>query len=304
MSNHVKFPFCLPFKFVPNTATPGVHFDDRWACEQIRSWEKPAYYKQKWVKTDTTPLQIESTIAPAGLKVYNAAAQVVKTINWALVFTGPNYKIYELTFDISDLPDGVYWLYQQVTILSINWEVISEPIHSKATWPNTMKIDYKNSFNRDGVAWTTGIMMSFRCECAIMDMEPDAELAGFVNQTRDSATLDGTPYRKFKFYVGEAPGVAPYIVDILNRIWVCDYVSVEGKRYCRDAGTAKFEITRQKNYPLIGASLDIAESFNNDSLQFSETTPLAPGIVVAYNMQTAFFGPGSLVPVDDVQEQG
>lgn len=303
MSNHVNFPFLLPFKFVPRSINPGVHFDDRWQCESILSFQKPAYYKQKWVKTDTTKLQIESTIAPAALKVYNASAQVVKTIAWTEVFAAANYKIYELTFDISDLPDGVYWIYQQVTILAINWEALSEPIHSKASWPNTMLITYKNSFNKDGVAWTTGLQMSFRVEAAIMDMEPDAEITSYINQTRDTTVLDGTPFRKYKLYIGEAPGVSPYITDILNRIFVCDYVSIEGKRYTRESG-AKLEISRQKNYPLVGASLEIVEATNQDGLQFSETTPLAPGIVIAYNMQTAFFGPGALVPVADMEEQG
>lgn len=303
MSNHVNIPFLLPFKFVPRSTNPGPHFDDAWTCEQIKSFQKAAYYKQKWVKTDTTPLQIETTIAPASLKVYNAQAQPVKSIDWTLVFTGPNYKIYECEFDISNLPEGVYWIYQQVTILTINWEVLSEPIHSKTTWPNTMKIDYKNSFNKDGVAWTTGLQMSFRVEAAIMDMEPDAEVTSYINQTRDTMVLDGTPFRKYKLYIGDAPGVAPWVMDLLNRIFVCDYVMIEGKKYTRESG-AKWEITRQKNYPLVGGSLEIVEATNTDGLQFSETTPLAPGIVVAYNMQTAFFGPGALVPVADMEEQG
>ena len=303
MSNHVNFPFLLPFKLVPRTTTPGMHFDDRWQSESILPFQKTAYYRQKWVKSDTTKLQIESTIAPEGLKVYNESRVVVKTIAWTLVFTGPNYNIYELTFDISDLPEGLYWLYQQVTLLSINWEAISEPIHSKTAWPNTMLITYKNSFNKDGVAWTTGLQMSFRVEAAIMDMNPEAEVTSYINQTRDTMVLDGTPFRTYKLYIGEAPGVSPYIMDLLNRIFVCDYIIIEGKRYSRESGS-KWEISRQKNYPLIAGSLEIVEATNTDGLQFSETTPLAPGIVIAYNIETAFFGPGSLVPVADVEEQG
>lgn len=303
MSNHVNFPFLLPFKFVPRSTNPGPHFDDAWTCEQIKSFQKAAYYKQKWGRSDTTTLQIESTIAPNAMLLYDERAVVVKTFDWTLIFTGPNYKIYQLVFDISDKPEGVYWIYQQVQLMAINWEVLSEPIHSKTTWPNTMKIDYKNSFNKDGVAWTTGLQMSFRVEAAIMDMNPEAEATSYINQIRDSMILDGTAYRTYKLYIGEAPGVAPWVMDLLNRIFICDYVMIEGKKYTRESG-AKWEITRQKNYPLVGGSLEIVESANADGLQFSETTPLAPGIVVAYNMQTAFFGPGALVPVADVEEQG
>mgnify|MGYP000847628619 CR=1 FL=1 len=303
MANHFKIPLLWPFKMVPATTTPGIHFDDAWACEQIKSFEAKAYYRQKWVKTETTKLQIESSLAPEPLKVYKTDGTVAKSIAWTAVHTEISYKIYECTFDISDLAEGIYYIYQQVTFGSIDWKTISEAIHSKTNWPGTLKFTYKNSFNKDDVAWTTGLQMSFRCEAGIMDFTPEAEITAYVNQTRDARVLDGTPFRTFKLYIGEAAGVAPYIVDIINRIFSCDYVSIEGMQYARE-GNAKVEVTRVKGYPLIGASLEITPASNAQSLAFADTTPLAPGVVLHYNMETAFFGPGSLVPVIDVEEQG
>jgi hypothetical protein len=300
--NHLNFPFALPFKFVPNTSSPGIHFDDSWACEQIKSFEAKAYYRQKWQLSDTTPLQIESSIAPEDLKMYNSAGTLIKSFEWTAVHSEVNYKIYECTFDISDKPEGVYWLYQRVNLLSIDWKAISEPIHAKASWPNTQRIGYKNSYNDHDVAWTTGIKMYFRCEMGIMDFTPERDRTAYANQTHDVATLKGVPSRQFKLYIGTAPGVAPYIVDILNRIFCCDYIEIAGKLY-QSAEGSKWEVTRVKNYPLIGASIDIVPATNEMSLQFSDTTPLAPGIVTAFKIDTSFFGPGTLVPVTDVQEQ-
>jgi hypothetical protein len=292
----------MPFKFVPNTATPGIHFDDKWACEQVKEWELKRYYRQKWVRSDATLLQIESSISPESLKVYNSLGIQVKSISWTAVYTGINYSIYELTFDISDLAEGVYYLYQRVNFGSIDWKAISEPIESRATWPNTLLFTYKNSYNDSQAAWTTGLEMKFRCEAAILEFSPERERAAYVNQMRDVANLSGVPYRVFKLYIGEAPGVAPYVVDILNRIFCCDSVDIAGKKYQSDEGS-KWEITRAKGYPLIGASIDIAEAKNLMNLEFSDTTPLDAGIVTAYNVETAFFGPGSLVPVIDIEEQ-
>lgn len=306
MSNHVNFPYVLPFRFVPNTSTPGIHFYDSWSVEQIRSWQKKVCYYQKWNKGDTTPLQIESSIAPQPLAIYDFNGNVAKTINWTAVLVASGYSLYECIFDISDLPDGKYIPFIRVNLLGIDWKAIAEPIHSKESWPNTELIEYWNTFNKDDVGWTTGIRMKFRAEVAVLDAEFNSEIAFYVNQNRSTSALDGTAYNTYKLYVAGMDtdkGVAPYIVDILNRIFVCDRVFIRGKQFARE-GPAKFEISRYKAYPLVTASLEITDAVNSDSLQFSETTPLAPGIVVAYNMQTAFFGPGALVPVADMEEQG
>lgn len=298
--NYVNFPLILPFKFVPATDTPGIFFDDKWACEQIRSWERRTYYDQKWVKTDITPLQIESTIAPNDMIIYDKAGNQVKTLEWSVVFSAINYKLYQLNFDISDLPDGRYWIYQRVTLLSFDYAVISEPIYSKTSWPNTMLFRYKNSFNDFDIAWTTGIQMMFRCEAAIMDPEFKRERTDYVNQILDTATLKATPHREMILYVGEAPGVAPWVADLMNRIFCCDYINAEGLLIQAKAG-AEGKTNRIKGNPMVGWSQDVVPAKNMQSLQFADTTPLTPGIVIAYDMETAFFGPGSIVPVTDVE---
>lgn len=299
--NHFKIPFLSPFKFVPATSSPGVHFDDAWACEQIKSFEKQAFYKQKWVKADTTPLQVESSIAPETLKLYDSNGVVVKTFSWTEKYAAVDYKIYETTFDVSDMAEGIYYLLQQVTIGAINWKAITEPVHVKTAWPNTMLFRYYNSYNRDDVAWTTGLQMQFRCEAGIMDFNPEAEITDYINQSHDREIIDGVPSRSFKLYIGDERGVAPWVVDLLNRIFLCDFVAIEEKEYCR---AGKWEIVRQKNYPLIGASMEIVPGQNLTSLEFADTTPLAPGIVMAYSFETGFFGEGPTVPIIEVEEYG
>lgn len=301
--NHFNIPLIWPFKMVPATQSPGLHFDDAWACEQILSFEKKAYYRQKWRRSVTTKLQIESTLLPEALKIYRNDGTVAKSIAWTIVFSAVNYKKYELTFDISDLPEGIYFIYQQVKFEdAINWPAISEPIHSKNSWPNTMQLTYKHSFNDYGVAWTTGIEMKFLVEAAIMQMEPKRERTDYINQTHDTATLKAVPYREFVFEVGTATGVAPWVADLLNRIFCCDSIDIEGMKYQARTG-AEGKITRAKNYPLIGWSQDIVPAVNKDSLQFASTGDLEPGLVAAYNIQTGFFGGPSTVPIIEVEQE-
>jgi hypothetical protein len=214
--NHLKFPLLNPFKFLPNTSSPGIHFDDAWAFEQIKTFETKAAYRHKWVKANTTKLQLESSIAPSDLQLRRPNGTVAKVFAWSVVFNSASYGIYECTFDVSDQPEGIYFLYQLVSLLSVNWEVVSEPIHVKVSWPNTLLYRYYNSFNKDDVAWITGIQMYFRCESGIMDFNPDADASDYIDQTQDRELIDGIPSRAFKLFIGEAPGVAPYIIDIFK----------------------------------------------------------------------------------------
>lgn len=303
MPNHFKIPFGNPFKFVPVSTTPGVHFDDSWAKEQIQRYQMKVFYKQKWMKSDTTKIQIESSIAPQTLKVYIAPGIIVKSFAWTLVHSEISYGVYETTFDISDLAEGVYFLYQKVEMFAITWEVITEPIHSKVDWPDTLPIIYNNSFNDFDIAFSTGIEFLFRCEGGIPnnEMDPKRDTTEFINQERDPTVLKSVPYREFKYRIGIEPGVAPWVIDLLNRIFAMDRVVIKGKRY---VAKGDLDVTRFRGYPLVGATQDLLEGSNEQSLQFADTTPLAPGIVTAYNIETGFFGPGTIVPITEIIENG
>lgn len=301
MSNFSKFPFVSPFKWLPNTATPSIHFHDSWACEQIKSFEQRAYYTQKWLAAVTTKLQCISTVAPDPLVIVDANQIAVKTIAWAIAAPGSTYNAWELTFDISDLPDGIYWLYQKFELLSYKAEFITEAISLKDSHPFVKQIKYRHSKNDYDVVWTTGIEMTFCVECEIMSPEFEAELTSFADQTRDVFVLDGVPYITYQAEFFDAKGGAPYMLDIINRIFVCDNVKIEGKGYVRNTG-AKLKTTKVKNYPLFGGTLEIVEAQNLYSQQHNDLTELAPGVVTAYDIDTSFFGLGEIVPITEINQ--
>lgn len=308
MINYVKIPLVSPFKFVPSVADAGQHFDDDWACRRIKDFERQKYYAQKWPRDRTSKFQITSTIAPEDLFVLDTNGEVVKNLAWTLVASGAtSYNFYEVEVDLSDLPEGRYFLYLVATLLSFNKEALSEPIDSKDSHSNLMEFKYKNSFNDFGVAWTANdIEMTFYCEAGITNFSPDRDRTSFINQSKNVDTLKATPGRTFRLTVGEAGGVAEWVIDLLNRIWCCDSIKLAHppnwvqKAYQSTEGS-KWEITRVKGYPLIGGELEIAEQFNNDSMEMSDTAELTPGFVTSFNIETAFFGPGATVPIEDLE---
>lgn len=313
MSQYCTIPFVNPFRFYRDTESPGPHLDDRWASAQIRAYELRAHYLQKWQRTDTTHIYMESTVAPEPLKVIGVDGLTKKTFTWSVVFSGVSYAGYRVDFDISDLPEDKYFLTQQVTLASIDWRWISEPLHSKDKWPGTLGFRYRNSYNTEGVAFTGGVEFFFRCEAAIPPSEllPKRDRTSAISQSRNVRTLRGTPYRTFQLHVGQAPeagygaGVAPWVADLLNRIFCLDYIAIEGKRYESNAD-ADWEVVAHKGYPLVGASIEIVEAFNNSGATAAteDGTTVLHGVVTAYSIETAFWGNSSSSSITDVEEQG
>ena len=298
--NHHKISNSMPFKFVKNAVT-SIHFGEMWACEQIRSHQIKAKYRQKWNKADTTKLQCESSLFPDQLQLRNLYNGIVKTFDWLPVVDGITYKLYETTYDVSDVPDGVYFLYQPITLMG--WKYLSEPIHIATSWPNTLLFRYRHTYNKDDVGWTTGIECKFRCEADIQDYEPDTERNMYKNQIKSTTLLDSIAGDQFQLYVGDAPGVAEWVVWKLDRIYTCNKVFANDKQYSAKQGSS-IKMTRNRNYSLVGASLDIVPTTNSQSLEFADSTPLFGGIITAYNIETGFFGPSGIVPVLEVEENG
>lgn len=310
MSNHFKMPKALPFRFIKMKANPGIHFNSTWACDRIKSFETQKYYRQKWLRPKTTKIQTEASIMPQDLMILDQEGNVVKNIAWGLIFAAPSYSVYEAEVDFTDLDEGVYFLYALIDFMAINWAYISEPIHVKDDWgKNLMMIRYYNTFNDFDIVFTNNLQMYFFVEAALMNFDPDGERTVYVNQIRNVSTQKGVPGEKLKLWVGEAGGVADWVPALLDRIFQCDrvYLSEYGTddevRYERPEG-AKWEITRVKGYPLVGATSDLVEADNTMSEEFSDTTPLSPGFVAAYEIQTDFWGPAATVQVTDVEENG
>jgi hypothetical protein len=310
--NHFNIPLLNPFKFVPDTDQPGVHFDERWAFLQVRDQEQKIHYLQKWVLSDTTRIQIESSVALPNMNIIDVNRQVVKTIPWGLMVAGTNYNIYELLLDISDIPENIYFLTQQVTLAGVTYSAITEPIWAKVSWPNTRLITYTNSYNDWGTAFTTGIKFKFRVEADIPpnQMQFLRDRATAVTQSRNVVTLSGTPYRQYKLFIGGIygtdKGVAPWVIDLINRIFVCDYIDIDGRQF-QSTPDSKFEMWSNKGMPTICAAIDIVEAVNKNTFQFNELGDIDPlqdvnGIIVAYNIDTGFFGPGTLIPITNIEK--
>lgn len=305
--NSFKLPYHNPFCFRKTGNTRAFHFDEGWAAEQIRGYEMPMYYKQKWIRSKTTTLQCESSIAPQDLQIWSLHPKaLVKSIAWTMVLDAVQYKIYELVFDISDIPEDDYILYGRTNLLSIDWKYISEPISSRDSHPGCINFQYWNSYNEWDVVFSTGIKFDWTVEGDLIlpDFTPERNRITMINQNVDLINLYSNSYNSFPLAIGSLLGLPPYMLSHANRIFDCDSIKIEDYMY-QSAEGSKWEKTYIKGNPFVhGAKIDVVLAKNPTALEFSSAVPLAPGLVTAYEIETDFFGPSTIVPVYEVEENG
>jgi hypothetical protein len=311
MSNYLNIPLIWPFKMVPVLSSPGIHFDDSWAHEQIKGFEMKQRYFQKWITSETTPLQIETTSLPENLKVYNKEGAVIKQFVWTQVgIASSSAMIYRTIYDVSDITEKIIFISQKA-VFGINERMwFSEPIKLGTKWPGTILFKYRNSYNSQDVAWTAeaDFYMYFRCEAGIMNFDPKNDITSYVDQIKNRKTLSGYPFRVFKLFVGDVFGMPPYMVDILNRIWCCDTVYLtdkkgENERQYETMEGSAWEPNHVKGSPWMGASIDITPTGNASSNQFNDLSSAAPAIIVTYQIVAKFFGGEQKVQLEDIETE-
>lgn len=302
MVHYLNIPHCLPFCFVPdivNTVNP-VHFRSGLLVERNYSFQRKIAYTQKWQKDETTVLQIESTIVPNNLKLISSNRTIRKEFTWNEVFDSGYYKIYETVFNVSDVQDGVYYLNITAEFMTNSFAYISEKIHIKEFWPETLGFNYWHNENNFGVAYSTGVKFFFRIEAGILRPKFLRERTAAQDQLQKITTLNSIPSVVQRLLIGNVNGVAPWTIDLLNRIFCHRTVLINNVQYETPIG-ADFDINDNLGYPLIGASIEIVEAGNafvNQQSGLEQNT----GFAIAYDMNTDWFGGDNFVKVLEINK--
>lgn len=311
MANEIYIPLLNPVRFYEvDPDWPGQyltkHFDDFWQKEQLKNFETPIYYKQKWQTNDSFPLQYESNFASINLKVIDCDQNTIIDQNAVQVRANkylPGYYVYENTVSWASVPAGTYYL---LLTLGGTTQMISEPIELATEWPNTILYEYYNSTFHGDVVFETGIILKFRCESFITRLEPGNERTAYRDQKMNPTILKSVPWRGWKLEIGYPTGVPDWVIDLQNWIWSCDNVACDGKSFAvKDGGN--FEETEfDKVYPLRSWTLNIQEGVNRYSKIVNPEVDPNKKIVVMGMIDSTLFGDTSenagsnLVPIENL----
>lgn len=241
---------------------------------QIRDYEDPAYYAQKWMKEDVIQLQFLTDYTDVKLQVVGEYDNVYKTVIPEVVTSAidpaPN-AFMNASITLTDLPEGCYYLRAILTAGVAVKTYISEPFEVHDLVENSVLFHYYNDTNDFGVAFDTDIIYQLRVEGGLTNdgFKPVIKSKIYEDQNLNKVRLSATPSESYKLVIGGAEGVPNWVANKINRLFACSYVSVDGGQFVRLEGD--MERKGEENYPMAGWSLTLAEADNSLSMTFSNT---------------------------------
>jgi hypothetical protein len=111
----------------------------------------------------------------------------------------------------------------------------------------------------------------------------------FEDQTLDESLLSSIPYRTFELIVGDAKGVPPYVIDIVNRVFTCSDVSIDGRKFVKPK-ESKWDVNELDGYPAKGWKTELREGSNKPSRIYNNNVPQNSKVAIVINSDSKGFG--------------
>jgi hypothetical protein len=265
---------------------------DAWLSNEqiVTPFETYKCYKQKWQNDDILKLQFKSDFTPINIQVRNSKGLIVLSEECSILrVIGTNiYTQAQIAFDFFEL--GTYTL-EVLAGDPVLITLVSEPFQIAQNWPNTLLINYSNSFNNN-ILWETGITMNFRVEGVIPFDSPSSLRTVYVDQPQSDVTVKGIPYRVFKLYIGAGygPTVPPWVIDKLEEIIDQNTVTYDGKGFA-PVDAATWQTNKIDRYPWAQWNISLRETNNTRMKRFEVTGLQEKKVVIEYIVDVALFGP-------------
>lgn len=259
-------PILNPLRLI-DTSDINFGFDGNFSFDRILDFQDPKCYFQKWKRSNTLKLQILSDFVPTDLLFLDLVSNViVNSVAWELkdiLIANETFKVYELSFLFSELPEGRYQALFSYTDQDDNLHpLVSEPLSVMDEQPNTLTIKYKHYENDFDIIFDTGIEFEFQVEAAIRNYNPQNSRAVYTDQKINATQLSATPYRTFKFFIGYKSGVPEWVMDKINWIQSVDQVTYNNVPY-QVINEAKYEIETNESNSFMGGSIEVQPVINN-----------------------------------------
>lgn len=297
-------PHLCPVQFVPIDIVFPTQYhhrtmDQDWFTKQITRWSEQRPFYQPWQTNDIIWLQIQTNgLGPAGVELINCSGAVLQSVSLTEITTSALQsprRLFQGTINLTGLDEGLYYLVLTVGTGGTITKFISEPMHVKEDWLDTLLIEYTHSRNKQATFFVNpddpnfAYTPSIRIPGWIDNFMPQAKFAAFEDQPADLELLNGIPYRTYKVntYV-----VADWMTDKFSRITLLNSTRYDGTHYTRNQD-AKLEVNSAPGNPQRWWSLEIREADNRQGITLNTNGLLDENITVVYNIETKAFGDGS-----------
>ena len=316
--NFLYIPFINPVKFYEVGATnpPAYntrHFDDHKFENRLLPWQEEATYQQVWQTTDIINLQFIATFNPITVQLINENGEIVEQLPALIGLPNlfiPNAWAFEVNLSLGPLilstgcyklkiiagTEGPYQKIYESTCLFIS----SDPL------PNTFLVEYWNSRYHQDVIFETGIKFQYRSFGNFGFLSPGRNDEFYRDQRYNPTLLSSKTNRQWNVFFGNEFGLPDEAVDLVNRIWSCDNVLIDGKPV-GVSDNSKLEFVEEEHYPKRGVQITVEEGINRNSKIFTITTDPNKKIMASINVDARVFGDTSnqgssnTVPVFNVE---
>lgn len=288
------------------------HFEEFMFTERLYQWQQRENYIQVWQTTDIINLQFESTFDPIIVKLVDkygiARITLPALIGLPNVYL-PNTFSFEVNMSLGDVAKGCYYLMIEAGSGVNKKTLISDRMYISDTQiKNTICLEYWNSRFHKDVVFETGIKFQMRVHghFGFLDKQRSDEM--YKDQKFTSTLLNSKSAKRWKVYFGDSYGIPDDIINMIDEIWSCDNVLIDGKPFCIADG-GKFEYVDSEYYPKRGLSLDVEEGINRNSRVFGididSNKKLVTSIIVDARVfgDTSNQGSSNTVPVYNISNE-
>jgi hypothetical protein len=294
MANNLYYSSLNPIKFYlpsPDTTFESRDIDDFEFFDSIPEWEEQVDYYQPWNNNEIFPLQLMADFGPHNFIIKDLDGNVIETIAFTQVAQNqdiPSLYIYQANIDLSVLSEGVYRFYlesgsdDKLILQSNKQDICTRHEHS-------LLLEYYHIQYHEGVVFETRIHLKFRVEGINRFKTPASTGEDFEDQTLDESLLSAIPYRIYELIIGDSNGVPPYVIDIINRIFTCSTVLIDGKQFVKPIDN-KWDFNEEDGYPMKGWKVELRQGINRSSRIFINNDPQNSRVAIAINSDSKGFG--------------
>lgn len=295
--NIVDISILSPFQWTKEGYTNPVIYNtkygDDWQYpDTIGNWYEKVGYFQPWEFTDIVQIQVLSNYGPHQLELYDYEGNQIDTFVLAykpssVEITGQ--KVYEATIALNTYDEGTYQ-FKLKSGSPVLETYISNFFSLMQKHEDTLLFEVTHDENDHEVVFETGIVMKLRVYGEITEFQPGSDRVVFIDQYGNVVQLSGDGFETEKLIIGDSFGVPKYMIKIINKLFLCSNVLIDGKQWVGNQG-ARFEAKREELYPMTGWAFEMRPADNSGKKRFIADGSQGSPTTVVYNIEGKGFGP-------------
>lgn len=271
-----------------NPSYNNKYMDSDFYAKTLKDYQDKRYYCQIYQQSQTVLLQFYSSVGTLSTFQFarflgaNGNIFTQKTVTVALE-SGTYYGMYLYTVRVKlfDMPEGIYFLQLIHDNVSTSETAIFEPIDIKQYHPNSIQIDYYNTYNTQSFIFVdSSYVPQIRIKADLIE-DTSSNFKTYEDQNYNVESISGTAWREYQLNTRVIP---MWMKDKLERITILNSNKYDGKLLTRPEG-AKIEAKNADEVnPLTQYTLALRDKENSNTLIINNTN-----LILGDMPQTTYF---------------